>query len=310
MEKNSISLSQTIEGYFINAQARRLSPNTLQNYQWAYGHLERFLAGDPAFGSITTAQVRAFLTSLTRLSNKSLLNVHSALSSLWTWAIDEGIVRRNVLREIKPPKPEKRTVVPFTKREVELMLSACDRAKTYTRPGKRACANGRPTALRDRAIVMLLTDTGVRATELCTLVIRDVDLKNHRILILGKGKKERHVRISPRTEQAIWRYLTTRADTRPSDPLFATGDGLPMERNILLRMVHRIGERAGVDDAHPHRFRHTFAVMFLRNGGNIFELKEMLGHESLEMVNYYLHLAQIDLDRAHQDASPVMNWLL
>jgi site-specific recombinase XerD len=251
MEKNSISLSQAIEGYFINAQARRLSPNTLQNYQWAYGHLERHLAGDPSMASITTTQVRAFLTSLQHLSNKSLLNVHSALSSLWSWAVDEGIARRNVLREIKPPKPEKRTVIPFTKQEVELMLTACDRAKTYTRPGKRACANGRPTALRDRAIVILLLDTGIRATELCSLAIRDADFKNHRILILGKGKKERHVRISPRTEQAIWRYLTSRRDARPTDPLFATGEGLPMERNILLRMVHRIGERAGVDDAPP-----------------------------------------------------------
>ena len=200
--------------------------------------------------------------------------------------------------------------MPFTKREVELMLAACDRGKTYTRPGKRACANGRPTALRGRAILMLLTDTGLRATELCSLATRDTDFKNHRILILGKGKKERHVRISPRTEQAIWRYLATRPEARPTDPLFATSDGLPMERNILLRMTHRVGERAGVEDAQPHRFRHTFAVMFLRNGGNIFELKEMLGHGSLEMVNYYLHLAQIDLDRAHQDASPVMNWLL
>ena len=112
MERYSISLSQAIEGYFINAQARRLSPNTLENYQWAYGHLERYLAGNPAFASITVAQVRAFLTSLARLSNKSLLNVHSALSSLWTWAVDEGIARRNVLREIKPPNRRSAALCP------------------------------------------------------------------------------------------------------------------------------------------------------------------------------------------------------
>jgi len=65
-----------------------------------------------------------------------------------------------------------------------------------------------------------------------------------------------------------------------------------------------------VADAHPHRFRRTFAVNFLRNGGNPFALQRTLEHESLEMVKHGLSLAQTDLEKAHQDASPVANWLL
>ena len=93
------------------------------------------------------------------------------------------------------------------------MLAACDRSRAYTRPGKRKCENQRPTALRDRAIIFLLVDTGLRASELCDLRLRQVDLKSHRIVVMGKGRKERTLPIAPRTAQALWRYLSTRNDT-------------------------------------------------------------------------------------------------
>ena len=60
--------------------------------------------------------------------------------------------------------------------------------------------------------------------------------------------------------------------------------------------------------AHPHKFRHTGATMFLRNGGNVFALKEILGHSTMEMVQRYVHLAQVDIEEAHRQASPVYNW--
>jgi integrase/recombinase XerD len=72
----------------------------------------------------------------------------------------------------------------------------------------------------------------------------------------------------------------------------------------------RLGAKAGVQACHPHRFRHTFAVNFLRNGGNAFELQMALGHTTLQMVQTYLALAQADLDAAHRKASPVENWRL
>lgn len=75
-------------------------------------------------------------------------------------------------------------------------------------------------------------------------------------------------------------------------------------------MLIRLGVKAGVQDCHPHRFRHTFAVNFLRNGGNAFELQMALGHTTLETVQTYLSLAQTDLDAAHRKASPVENWQL
>jgi integrase/recombinase XerD len=310
MSEKSVTLSQAIEGYTIHAYARRLSVNTVVSYEWAFRRLESVVGRDKALASITTKEIRSFLASMSDLSNKSVLNAHVALSALWTWGVGERIVPANIIREVRPPKAEIRDVIPFDKKDVQAMLTACDRSKPYVRPGKRSCDNKRPTALRDRAIVMLLLDTGIRAAELCGLTVRDADLANHRVVVMGKGRKERHIPVSSRTEQAIWRYKAQRGELRAGDPLFLSSPGTPMDRSGLYRMVSRLGERAGVAEAYPHRFRHTFAINFLRNGGNVFALQRILGHESLEMVKRYLSLAQMDLDKAHQDASPVANWLL
>ena len=167
------------------------------------------------------------------------------------------------------------------------------------------------TALRNRTIILLLLDTGIRASELCGLAIKDADLTNKRILVLGKGNKERAVPISPRTAKTLWRYLTTeRKDEPVNAPLFLGSEGDPLNRDALLKLLIRLRAKAGVNDCHPHRFRHTFAVNFLRNGGNAFELQMALGHTTLQMVQTYLALAQADLDAAHRKASPVENWRL
>ena len=156
----------------------------------------------------------------------------------------------------------------------------------------------------------MIARTGMRASELCQLRIYDADLRNHRITVQGKGKKERIVAISPRTAQVLWRYQSTRPDVKPTAYLFVVRHERPLDRNVLRRLLKRNGDRAGVLNVYPHRFRHTFAIAFLRNGGNVYVLQRMLGHSCLDMVKRYLAIAQADVQDAHRDASPVTNWCL
>lgn len=304
------TLSKIIEGYKLSLGARNLSQNTIDDYSRTLAKFEAFLKDDPLVGQIDHHHVEAFLASHTNLSNKSRLNYYIGLSGLWTWLVTEQIVAENIVRKIKPPKAERKEVVPFTETEIKAIFAALNRSKVYHRAGSNV-DHALGSFERNRAILLLLLDTGIRASELCDLTIEDLDNRNNRIYVRqGKGMKERLLPFSPRTGQMVWRYLAGRKDARPQDPLFASRLNRPLSRTKLAEMCAGIGARAGVPNVHPHRFRHTFAIQYLRNGGNAYTLQAMLGHSTLETVKIYLKLAQIDLDTAHRRASPVDNWRL
>ena len=149
------------------------------------------------------------------------------------------------------------------------------------------------------AIIYTLVDSGLRASELCALTVRDYDQRRGRLHVRhGKGDKARLVPLGNTAKSAIGDYLGTRGKTKPADPFFATRTNTHLERNNLGSLLERIGQAAGVKGCNPHRFRHTFSINFLRNGGNVFLLQELLGHASLEMVQRYARIAERDIDSA------------
>lgn len=210
--------------------------------------------------------------------------------------------------KVKQPDFTKTTIDPFTAEDVSRLVKATEHTAAWTtRNGKRTRSR-RNTADRDKAIILALVDTGMRASELCALTIADYDARRGRLHIQhGKGDKARYVIAGKRTQKAIWRYLISRDGAKADEPLFTTDSGKKLDRKYLYQLVSRTGERAGIDDAHPHRLRHTFAVSFLRNGGNVKLLQELLGHETLDMVMNYVKLAEQDIDGAVKH-SPVDNW--
>jgi len=325
MTRTRISLSQAIDGYLLDAEARSLSPRTLDDYRNSFRKLLAFL-GDPPFAEISPEDIVRFMVDLGQvrapdgvaprppraIGNKQRLNIHTGLSALWTWALRAGVASVHVMRVVQRPKPERPSIRPFTETDIKAIMTACDRrSMAYSRPGKRACDMSRAEAVRDRAIVLLLLDTGMRASELCGLQLRHVDLKNKQVLVWGKGSKERIVPICARTANAVWKHISeNRKDVRVNEPLFVSQTGAPLNRNTLLKLIYRLAEAAGVSDAHPHRFRHTFAIQYLRNGGNERTLQEVLGHETLEMLRTYTRIALADVVNGHQLASPVDHWRL
>jgi integrase/recombinase XerD len=314
MTQPALTLSQAIEGRLLAASAKGLSANTIKEYTAYYRRLQRFYADapdlpdDPPFVDIDVVQLQRFMLTQDHLSKKSRSNIRIALSSMWTWSIGYQLTAHNVAGDLDTIKPESRAIHAFTRDDVKSMLNCADRSKPYTRPGKRECTHHVRQALRNKAMIYLLLDTGLRSSELASLRLRDVDKKNQRLKVMGKGAKERIVPFSSITALAIWRYLATRPDARPEDPLLVTTRDRPLDNYGVRDVIAIIADRAGVPNAHPHRFRHTFAINFLRNGGNIYTLKEILGHASLKMCLRYLEIAQADVENNYRPASPVKNW--
>jgi site-specific recombinase XerD len=294
--------------YFLDAKRiQRLSPNTIIEYTRYLKRLCEFFPKDPAINSVTAPQLRQFLASYSDRSKKTQLNVYVTLSSLWSWSVIEGICSENIVGRVGRPKQETKVIEPFSFDEVKRLLKSLERSKEYSRLGKRKCSHGIQGKHRSKAIILLLLDTGMRASELCQIRLSDVNFKANRLKVYGKGAKERHLPFSSSTKNAIQKYINVERSTIPRDFLFVTFSGKPLRGDNLYQLIKRIGERAGLK-AYPHKFRHTFAINFLRNGGSAYHVQKMLGHTSLEMTKRYTAIAESDVENVHVTASPVTNW--
>lgn len=289
---DNLTLTQIVERYIEARRAARYSPHTLEDYQNTFRRFIAWLGCDPHIRQISDEHIVRFMASCQDVSKKTALNYHTGLSSLWQWAVEAKLVNENLVRKVKRPRPEKRTIIPLSKPEIVSLLNAVDAGRYPD---------------RDRALILLLLDTGMRASEVCSIRLKDLSLTGSKLRIFGKGDKERTVSFSPRTKTALTTYLVNRRrGTR--DRWFQSINGEPLNRHSLRLMLERIGARAGVIQVHPHRFRHTFAIEFLRNGGHIYALQYILGHTTLDMCKRYLAIVEADIDSAMRQASPVDRW--
>lgn len=302
-----LTFTQALEGYILFAEPN-LSPNTLADYFNTFRKFQRFIGDDLLINEINVEHIAGFISQHQHLSKKTLKNYHTGLSALWTWAYQQKLVDEKVPQQYTPPRPDQLAIVPYTESDIKAMLASCEKRKAYLLPGQRESATDFPEGKRLKTSLLLLLDTGIRVSEYCNLKFKDVDLRNRNIMVMGKGRKERQIPISSRTSQAMWTYFSTRPDMVINSPAFATMNGTHIHRDNFLKSIYRLGERAGVQDPTVHRFRHTFAINFLRNGGDIYTLQRILGHSTLDMVKRYLSIAQVDIQAAHRRASPVTNW--
>lgn len=306
-----MTLYDMIGGYLL-ARRSELAATTLANYGVTFDKLIDYFGEDKSVKEIDESAIKAFLSHLRDrgLKDRSIVAHYIVCSSLWSFA-EKELGFPHVVRQVPKPKFQKPLIESFSDQDIKELVDAAQWTSSWNTRKGRWTRSKRPTAKRDVAIILLLLDTGIRASELCALEYRDYNHENGRLHIrLGKGNKQRIVYMGTRAQRALWRYLVERTVERPDDPLIATKTGNALDRNNLRHTLNRISDNAGVENVHPHRFRHTFAIQFLRNGGNIFELQRILGHDSLETVQIYLSLSNVDLERAQRAHSPADNWRL
>ena len=159
---------------------------------------------------------------------------------------------------------------------------------------------------RDRAIVLLVSDTGCRAGELASLKLRDLDLEKGLAIVRGKKGRVRALFLTPPTVDALREYLKERGEGGPEEVFLGKG-GRPLTVSGLEQLMRRLKAKAGLEEpCNPHAFRHGLARDYLLDGGDMGTLSDILGHQDVKTTKMYYAVFDVkELQRAHREHSPV-----
>ena len=314
-------------GFLLSLRARGYAPATIELYRYVLDALADYL-DDPEVKKIRLTDLERYFVYLrdeykpTRkngdtspLTGSSLQNHWKGIRAFFAWAVDELRLKERPDKRLRLPKNNPKVILPLNQDEIKSLLIAAERTKKAAPSNRRPFTMRRATADRDIVILLTLLDTGVRVGELARLTVGDVNMETGQVIIEPFGEscrktKGRAVFVGKSTLRVIWRYLANRGNSDSRELLLLTRNGQPMNRNSIRLLLVDMGKRAGVTNVHPHRFRHTFAIEFLRNDGDVFSLQLILGHSDLETVKLYLKLAKADAQNVHKKASPADRWNL
>jgi len=306
-----VTLELMTQGYLLSCRCEGRSPKTITTYE---EHLRRFawycrkqqFPNEPQ--KVTVHHVRSFIWYVGSESNRwdsgrpvsmkpagrsTMNHYYRVLHAFFVWLQKEGFIADNPVARIDPPRIDRRVVEALSPVEVETVL--------------RACSGKSLLDVRNKAIICILLDTGLRISELASLKLNDIDAKTGTIMVRQvKGGKQRVVRIGLKAQTAVWRYISMhrRGD---NDALFLTRSGQSLGVEGMKVMLRRLTGRTGIK-VFGHKMRHTFSISYLRNGGDVFTLQYLLGHNTLQMTQRYLQsLSAEDAMTAHKRFSPLDN---
>jgi integrase/recombinase XerD len=280
-------------------QARGLAPKTIANYRLEVGQFLRFLHEHlnlTTLDAVRPHHIRKWLIHRQQqgVSNRQLRNDYQSPATFWRWCLREELTTNNPFAKVEKPRQLPTLKPALTPDEVEQILHACE-GKDWLR-------------LRDKALTLLLLDTGLRIHEAHKLTVEDAS--RDAVLIRGKGGKQRVVFLSHEVRLAIRRYLNACPFAPTGDAPLWWGERGALTLHGLLEAIQKIGKRAGLPKhLGAHVFRRTFATWSLRNGIDLEQLRQrqLMGHSDYSVLRQYLSLVEADLKRAHQQHSPLNN---
>jgi site-specific recombinase XerD len=315
----SIGFRDLVDGFLFSLRAEGKSNGTIEYYTYLLNPLLSY-AGERGWpdsvASLDTHRLREFLTwTATRTYELKVANnggkalrkakpstawpYFRALRRLFNWAVEEGYSESSPLATIHFKQPPAPPVEGYSRDELQRLLAVCD----------LDIRTGAPfTGIRNKAMLLLFVDSGIRRAEMANLRLSDLDLESRRVRVVGKGNKIGVAPFSPRTAKALWAWLIQRKPRAKIDRLWVTEEGQAFSIEGLVSWFARLKKRAGVTSSGGvHRLRHTAALQYLRGAKDSFLLQLFLRHESLEMSRRYTKglKAEEAIAAHHNGASPV-----
>lgn len=259
------------------------SESTIKRYREQNLALIQFLR-KPLF-EVTTYDLRFYL-SLRReqghcgrkIKNSTLDGMRRCYSSFFSWLSAEGLIGKNPCAALAPIKSKKEIKKAYTAVDMDNLRMACQNA-------------------RDLALVDFLYATGCRVSEVVSLDAYDIDFTRHQCTVLGKGNKERIVYLTDVAEETLKRYLGSRK--KFSNALFAGRGTERLSKEGIEAVMKRLGNRAAVENVHPHRYRRTLATNLLSRGAAIQDVATILGHADYKTTQIYCEISQANVQAAY-----------
>ncbi len=279
---DGMGLGEAIAAYLAACDVEGKSPRTVDAYAETLRRFQAVCLAEalPArVADFRPPHVYAFLKAVAD-SGVSLGTRHRRFRetrAFFSWCLRMGACARHPFTGIANVRVEQKVIQPLSEEDIQALLAVCDAGDEF--------------GCRNRAIILLFLDTGMRYAELHQLTLADVSWEDRRIHIRhGKGRKQRVVPFGDGPEAALRGYID-RFRGEDEGPLFLTisrwGESRrPMNKYLLGTLFARLGERAGVH-ANPHRFRHTFATWAIENHARELDVQYLLGHSTSAMVRRY-----------------------
>lgn len=263
------------------------SDYTVKSYETDLKEFYSFLGDEEA----DIQKVREYLRNLydKKYSNRSISRKVSSLKSYFKYLESEGIIQDNFMRLISNPKIEKTLPNYLNYDDLEKLLSFPDVSNKY--------------GLRDALILEMLYSSGVRVSELANMKLKDIDFKERKILILGKGNKERYVYYGSKCARLLNQYLDL--DHRGSVYLLIGKKSDRLNEREIRAIVTDTAKKADISvHVTPHTLRHTYATHMLNDGADLKSVGDLLGHESLSTTQIYTHVSNERLRQVYLKAHP------
>jgi integrase/recombinase XerD len=296
------TLASHIEGFIQERKfLRGVTASTLAWYRHSFQAfqpvLEQNFASTAAFKTAVIARIGELQTAGRGNKAVSINTYLRCLKAFLKWAHEEKILKEPI--KLSWLKEENNVLATFTVEHVKAFMNFKPVSTSVNRYGSAV-----RSLERLHMAVCVLLDTGLRISEALSLTRAAIDMDNCVLRVRGKGQKERLVPISFELRKRLFRYLKT----GDNEFVFCNRNGGAIRQRDFLRDFKKMGERLGITGIRisPHTCRHTFAVMYLKNGGNLEYLRRILGHTSIETTQKYLRSIGIEqVQEVHQRFSPL-----
>lgn len=293
-----VDFKSALESFVDDCEIRNLRPQTIKYYRNELSVFYKTLkeiGNDSPMDEILNDTLKEVIVHMKKkgLQTVTINTRLRAIRAFFNFLQRERYIKHNPMGEIKLLKDRKKVVETFTNKQLETL---------FKQPNLRSFVG-----VRDYTFMMLLLETGIRVSELEGVCVHDIKWNDSRIHIRNtKTYRERLVPIQSKMKQQLQKYLQIRGTTQ-SDALFLTLDDTLMSKRQFQNRVTYYGKQAGLKGVRCscHTFRHTFAKYSVKNGAGIFELQQILGHTSMEMVRTYVNLFSDDVMEKHRAFSPL-----